>query len=153
MAKHQARISWRSDGEFVSGRYSRRHEWRFDGGAVVTASSSPVIVPEPMSDPFGVDPEEALIASVSSCHMLWFLSLAQAAGHDVLSYTDEAEADLGRIGPGRTAVTRVTLRPDIAFAEPQPDTAEIDRLHHEAHDRCFVANALKAEVVVEPPLD
>jgi organic hydroperoxide reductase OsmC/OhrA len=151
MAKHQATISWVLDGEFVSGGYSRGHEWRFDGGAVVRASSSPEVVPVPMSDPFGVDPEEALIASVSSCHMLWFLSLAQAAGLDVRSYTDEAEADLGRIAPGRMAVTRITLRPDIAFNGRDPDATELDRLHHQAHEKCFIANALKAEVAIEPP--
>src|SRR5688572_11577105 len=101
MSRHEARISWRSDGEFGSGRYSRRHEWRFDGGAAVTASSSPDVVPAPMSDPAGVDPEEALVASVSSCHMLWFLALAQQAGLDVQSYDDEAVGEMGRVGPGR----------------------------------------------------
>ncbi len=150
MAKHQARISWVSDGAFTSGRYSRGHEWRFDGGAVVRGSSSPEVVPLPMSDPAAVDPEEALIASVSSCHMLWFLSLAQDAGLDVLRYEDEAEAEMGRIAPGRFAVTRIMLRPDISFNGPAPDAALLGRLHKQAHDKCFIANALKAEVVVEP---
>lgn len=150
MSTHRARIAWRADGEFASGRYSRRHEWGFDGGAVVTASSSPDVVPAPMSDPAGVDPEEALVASVSSCHMLWFLSLAQAAGLDIASYADEAEGVMGRVAPGRMALTRITLRPAIAFAGQQPDAEELDRLHREAHERCFIANCLKTEVVVAP---
>ena len=150
MSRHGAEILWRSDGEFGSGRYSRRHELRFDGGAVVTGSSSPTVVPEPMSDPAGIDPEEALVASAAACHMLWFLALAQAAGLDVASYRDRAEAELGRIGPGKVAVTRITLRPDIAFAGRAPDAAELERLHHEAHERCFIANSLNSEIVVEP---
>ena len=143
-------ISWRSDGEFASGRYSRRHDWRFDGGALVTASSSPDVVPPPLSDPAGVDPEEALVASVASCHMLWFLSLAQAAGLDVASYADNAVGEMGRIAPGRMAITRITLRPQIAFAGTPPDAETLARLHHEAHDRCFIANSLNTEIVVEP---
>ena len=150
MSRHEAEISWRSDGEFVSGRYSRRHAWRFDGGAVVTASASPDIVAVPMSDPAGVDPEEALVASAASCHMLWFLSLAREAGLAVESYSDKAEGEMGRIAPGRIAITRITLRPDIAFAGPAPDPATLARLHHEAHERCFIANSLKTEIVVEP---
>ena len=150
MSRHEAEVSWRSDGEFASGRYSRRHEWRFDGGAVVTASASPDVVPVPMSDPAGVDPEEALVASAASCHMLWFLSLAQQAGLDVASYSDKAEGEMGRIAPGRTAITRIVLRPNVAFAGAAPDAATLARLHHEAHDRCFIANSLKTEILVEP---
>jgi organic hydroperoxide reductase OsmC/OhrA len=141
---------WRSDGEFTSGRYSRRHQWRFDGGAAVTASSSPDVVPPPMSDAAGVDPEEALVASVASCHMLWFLALAQQAGFEVESYEDSAEGEMGRIAPGRMAITRIALRPKIAFAGRQPSPDELARLHHEAHDRCFIANSLTSEIVVEP---
>jgi organic hydroperoxide reductase OsmC/OhrA len=152
MSKHVAQLSWVSDGEFVSGRYSRRHELRFDGGAVVPASSSPDVVPVPMSDPSGVDPEEALVASAASCHMLWFLALAQQAGLEVTSYRDSAEGEMGRIGPGRMAITRIVLRPQIAFAGRQPDAGELDRLHHEAHERCFIANSLKSEIVVETGL-
>ena len=150
MSKHVAMLSWRSDGEFTSGRYSRRHEWRFDGGAQVTASSSPDVVPVPMSDAAGVDPEEALVASVSSCHMLWFLSLAQNAGLDVASYADTAEGEMGRVGPGRVAITKIVLRPEIAFNGRQPDADELARLHHDAHERCFIANSLKTEITVEP---
>ena len=151
MSRHVAELSWRSDGEFRSGRYSRRHELRFDGGAVVTGSSSPDVVPLPMSDAVGVDPEEALVASASACHMLWFLSLAQQAGHDVRSYADRAEGEMGRIGPNRMAITRIVLRPDVEFGDGPPGEEELARLHHEAHERCFIANSLKSEIVVEPP--
>jgi organic hydroperoxide reductase OsmC/OhrA len=104
-----------------------------------------------MSDPAAVDPEEALAASAASCHMLWFLSLAQAAGLDVARYGDRAEAELGRIAPGKVAITKITLHPDIAFTGRQPDAAELDRLHHEAHERCFIANSLNCEIVIAPP--
>jgi organic hydroperoxide reductase OsmC/OhrA len=150
MSSHEASIAWRSDGEFASGRYSRRHEWRFDGGAAVIASSSPDVVPVPMSDAFGVDPEEALVASVASCHMLWFLSLAQQAGLDVESYSDNAVGEMGRIAPGRMALTRITLRPAIAFAGPPPSAETLARLHEQVHERCFIANSLNTEIVVEP---
>lgn len=148
-----ASIAWTSDGDFVGGRYSRAHEWRFDGGATVRASASPDVVPAPMSDPAGIDPEEALIAAVSSCHMLWFLALAQQAGLDVLSYRDTAKGTMGRIGPGRMALTHIALRPDIAFAGRRPEAEELERLHHEAHEKCFIANSLKTEVTVEPVSD
>ena len=150
MSRHVAEVSWHSDGEFTSGRYSRRHEWRFDGGAIVTASSSPDVVPLPMSDAAGVDPEEALVASVASCHMLWFLSLAQEAGVDVESYSDSAEGMMGRVDPGRLALVRIALRPKISFTGPPPSAEEVERLHHQAHDRCFIANSLKTEIVIEP---
>lgn len=150
MSRHVAETLWTSDGQFANGRYSRRHELRFDGGALVAGSSSPQVVPEPMSDPAGVDPEEMLVAAVSSCHMLWFLSLAQAAGHDILSYRDRAEGEMGRIATGWIAFTRIVLRPQIAFAGPSPDAESLDRLHHEAHARCFIANSLTADVVVQP---
>jgi organic hydroperoxide reductase OsmC/OhrA len=151
MAKHEAAVEWRSDGAFASGRYSRAHVWRFDGGAEVAASSSPDVVPAPMSDPAGVDPEEALVAAVASCHMLWFLSLAREVGLEVESYRDRAEAEMGRIAPGRYALTRIVLRPDIHFAGPSPAPGLIARLHRDAHDKCFIANSLNSEVTVEPP--
>ena len=149
MREHEALVEWHSDGRFTEGSYSRGHSWRFDGGAEVRGSSSPHVVAEPMSDPAGVDPEEALVASASSCHMLWFLSLAQAAGLDVVSYSDRAGGVMGRGEGGRIAITRIILRPKIAFAGRQPDADELDRLHHEAHEKCFVANSLRSEIVVE----
>lgn len=151
MSRHVAEIVWRSDGGFASGRYSRRHELRFDGGAIVTGSSSPDVVPAPLSDPAGVDPEEALVAATASCHMLWFLDLARRAGLDIAAYRDQAEGEMGRNAEGKTAIVRITLRPDIAFAGEAPDAAAIERLHHEAHERCFIANSLNSEIVVEPP--
>jgi organic hydroperoxide reductase OsmC/OhrA len=148
MSRHVAEIDWESDGGFADNSYSRRHRIRFDGGAVLTGSSSPDVVPEPMSDPAGVDPEEALIASAAACHMLWFLSLAQAAGHDVASYRDAAEGEMGRVAPGRIGFTRITLHPRIAFNGEGPDAEALDRLHHQAHERCFIANSLNCAIVV-----
>jgi len=149
MTRHGAEIAWTCTGGFADNSYSRRHEIRFDGGATLVGSSSPAVVPEPMSDPAGVDPEEALTAAAAACHMLWFLSLAQAAGLEVASYADKAEAELGRVGPGKTAITRITLRPRIAFAGAAPDAAALARLHHEAHERCFIANSLTCKIVIE----
>jgi organic hydroperoxide reductase OsmC/OhrA len=151
VSRHDAEISWASDGAFADGGYSRAHEWRFDGGQTVRASSSPSVVPEPRSDPFGVDPEEALVAAVASCHMLWFLDLARRGGFDVASYRDAASGMMGRIDAGRYALTRITLRPEIAFAGRQPSADDLAGLHADAHARCFIANSLRTEVVVEPP--
>jgi organic hydroperoxide reductase OsmC/OhrA len=150
MSRHDAEIGWRSDGRFADGNYSRAHEWRFDGGQVVRGSSSPSVVREPMSDPFGVDPEEALVASASSCHMLWFLHLARDGGFDVASYRDAATGEMGRI-EGRTALVRIVLRPEVEFAGREPSEAQLAGLHHQAHERCFIANSLKSEIMVEPP--
>jgi organic hydroperoxide reductase OsmC/OhrA len=150
VATHGATISWVDDGDFVTGKYSRAHQWTFDGGAVVRGSSSPSVVPEPMSDPAGVDPEEALIASASSCHMLWFLALAQKAGLVVQSYRDEAVAIMGKDERGRIAITRITLRPQIVFSAVPPSEEDVTRLHHDAHEKCFIANSLRSEIVVEP---
>ena len=149
MSHHSAAITWRSDGGFAENNYSRRHLWRFDGGAEVVGSSSPDVVPVPRSDPAGVDPEEALVASAASCHMLWFLDLARQAGLVVDSYEDEAVAEMGRVGPSKVAIVKITLRPHIAFAGAAPDAAALDRLHHEAHERCFIANTLNCPIVVE----
>jgi organic hydroperoxide reductase OsmC/OhrA len=151
MAKYQATVSWQSDGEFTSGRYSRGHELSFDGGAVVRGSSSPQVVPS-FSDPAGVDPEEALIASASACHMLWFLSLAQAQGFDVASYRDEASGTVGKDDRGRIAITRIELLPEIRFNGREPTADELRLLHHQAHDKCFIANSLRTEITVNTPL-
>lgn len=151
MADHEATIEWRADGGFRDGNYSRAHRWTFDGGAVVPASSSPHVVPPPASNPAGVDPEEALVASASSCHMLWFLHLARDAGLDVAGYRDQATGTMGKDERGRTAVTRIVLRPEIDFAGAEPDSQALARLHHEAHEKCFIANSLRTEIVVESP--
>ena len=149
MADYLATIEWRSDGGFRDGRYSRAHRWTFDGGAVVPASASPHVVPAPMSDAAGVDPEEALVASASACHMLWFLHLARDSGLDVAAYRDEARGTMGKDERGKMAMTRIVLRPEIEFAGEVPDAESLARLHHEAHERCFIANSLRTEIVVE----
>jgi organic hydroperoxide reductase OsmC/OhrA len=148
--EYRATIVWRKDGEdFAKGRYSRAHEWRFDGGVSVPASAAPSVVPKPFSREDAVDPEEAFIASLSSCHMLTFLDLARRAGFVVESYEDEAVGTMERIAPMRMAVTKVTLRPRIVFAGATPDGAKLDELHHQAHEFCFIANSVKTEITVE----
>ena len=149
MAEHKATVEWRSGGGFQSGNYSRAHLWRFDGGAEVPGSSSPHVVRPPMSDPAAVDPEEALIAAASSCHMLWFLGLAREAGFDAASYRDEASGRMGKDERGRMAFTRIVLRPEIEWVGEGPDAEALARLHHAAHEACFIANSLRCEVVVE----
>jgi organic hydroperoxide reductase OsmC/OhrA len=152
MGAHLANVEWRSDGRFREGRYSRVHHISFDGGAAVTGSASPQVVPAPMADPTAVDPEELLVASVSACHMLWFLDLARRAGLDIAAYRDEARGVMGKLD-GRTAITRIVLRPRIAFEGGPPDEATLARLHHDAHEHCFIANSLRSEVIVESPVD
>lgn len=149
MSRHIATIAWQSSGGFAGNDYSRRHVWRFDGGAEVIGSASPDVVPVPRSDPAGVDPEEALVASAASCHMLWFLDLARQAGLVVETYEDEAVAEMGRVGPGKVAITRITLHPRIVFAGDGPGQTALDRLHHEAHERCFIANSLNCEIMID----
>jgi organic hydroperoxide reductase OsmC/OhrA len=157
MATHeyQARIHWeRGAAAFTDNRYSRGHSWHFDGGVEVPASSSPHTVRVPLSVEAAVDPEEALVASLSSCHMLWFLSLAATGGWRVDQYTDDAVGVMGKNGAGRTAMLRVTLRPRVSFSgERRPSRADISQLHHRAHEECFIANSVTCEVRVEPVLD
>lgn len=150
--RYGARITWeRGEQPFTDNRYSRAHRWRFDGGAEVLGSSSPLSVPVPMSDPAGVDPEEAFVASLSSCHMLWFLGLAAARGFRVDRYSDDAEGEMQKDAAGRVAMTRVTLRPEVGFSGDRiPSRDELEKLHHEAHERCYIANSVKTEVVCEP---
>jgi organic hydroperoxide reductase OsmC/OhrA len=151
MKRFEATLAWqRGDQAFTDLRYSRAHRWRFDGGLDVPASSSPLSVPVPLSDPAAVDPEEALVAAAASCHMLFFLSLAAARGYVVDRYLDHAAGLLDTGPDGRAAITRIVLDPVIAFAgERQPDRAALAELHHEAHARCYIANSLKGDVVVK----
>jgi len=152
MSTHTATIAWqRGDASFADGRYSRRHEWRFDGGSVVAASPSPHVVPAPWSDAGAVDPEEAYVAAIASCHMLWFLSLSAERGLIVDTYADDAVGTMARIAPGRQAITDVVLRPRIAFAGTQPDAGVVHALHEAAHERCFIANSVKTAIRVESP--
>jgi organic hydroperoxide reductase OsmC/OhrA len=146
----EATIEWQRQGQdFLGQRYSRAHQWRFDGGLALPASSSPLSVPLPMSDPAAIDPEEALVAAASSCHMLFFLSLAAKRGHTVDSYRDHAQGVLEKDEAGKMAMTRITLRPEIVFAGTAwPGQEELAQIHHEAHEKCYVANSLKTEIVV-----
>src|SRR6185295_2701717 len=124
---------------------------RFDGGIELPGSSSPHVVPLPMSDAAAVDPEEAFVASIASCHMLWFLSLAAAKRFRVDRYDDEASGVMEKNAEGRLAITRVTLRPAVAFSgERVPSAEEIGKLHHRAHEQCFIANSVRTEILVEP---
>ena len=136
---------------FTDNKYSRKHSWIFDGGAEVPASASPHVVPVPYACESAVDPEEAFIASLSSCHMLWFLSLAAMKGLIVESYEDEAEGMLDKDGDGKLAMTQVTLRPRVEFiGDKQPTDEEIGELHEAAHEKCFIANSVKTVMIVEP---
>jgi organic hydroperoxide reductase OsmC/OhrA len=148
MSAHTATISWRRDGaQFTDNRYSRSHVWHFDGGAEVRASASPAIVPLPLSDPQRVDPEEAFVASLSSCHMLWFLSIAAQQGYCVDAYDDQAAGRMGPDADGRLAMLEVTLRPAVRFSgAAQPTAAQLEALHHAAHSRCFIANSVRTAV-------
>jgi organic hydroperoxide reductase OsmC/OhrA len=154
MATYTARVRWqRGDQKFTDNRYSRAHTWKFDGGTEVPASASPHVVPLPMSAEAAVDPEEAFVASVSSCHMLWFLSVAAKRGYIVDSYTDDAEGVMEMNATGKIAITKVTLRPLAVFSVPKvPDRTALDELHHAAHEQCFIANSIRSEVACEPRL-
>ena len=149
---HTATIRWtrKGAGDFTKGQYSRAHEWLFDGGAKVAASPSPQVVPAPWSDASGVDPEEAFVASLSSCHMLFFIDFARRAGFVLDEYVDEADGMLEKRSDGRWAMTKVTLRPRVAWNGEPPDEAVIADLHHRSHEACFIANSVTTEVVVEP---
>lgn len=152
MSTYSARLHWsRGDQPFTDRRYSRAHRLQFDGGVELPASSSPAVVPLPYSDAAAVDPEELFVASLASCHMLWFLDIACRAGWCVDGYEDAAEGVLAKDGEGRLAMTRVTLRPTVRFAgDRRPDAAELARLHEAAHAACFIANSVRTELRCEP---
>ena len=155
MHTHPAQVLWqRGDGEsFVDKRYSRRHLLRFDGGVEVVGSSSPQVVPLPMSEAQAVDPEEAFVAALASCHMLWFLSLAAAKGFCVDHYDDTADGLMARNGADRIAMTVVTLRPRVSFSGATvPTPAQLQALHHEAHESCYIASSVLTEVRCEARL-
>ncbi len=152
MSEHRATIRWsRGDQVFSDNRYSRAHEWRFDGGLSVPGSPSPHVVPPPMSSPEAVDPEEAFVAALSSCHMLWFLDLARQRGLVVERYEDEAVGFMARKAAGRYWIERVELNPRIDWQGDAPDAAALAALHEEAHARCFIANSVTSEVVTNLP--
>jgi organic hydroperoxide reductase OsmC/OhrA len=152
MSTYTAVVRWvrKPEEVFLDGRYSRAHQWAFDGGATVPASSSPHEVRVPFSDPAGVDPEEALLASLSSCHMLFFLDFARRRGFAVDLYEDEPEGAVGAGADGRVSMTRVTLRPRVVFSgEKRPTAAMVEELHQAAHHACYVANTVRSVVEVE----
>ena len=153
MSDYTAQVTWQRDPleAFTDNRYSRRHVLRFDGGTVLAGSSSPNVVPLPLSDASAVDPEEMFVASLASCHMLWFLSLAAQQGWRVDSYEDDATGTLARDAEGRLAMTRVTLRPRVrCIGQRQPSAVELQALHGRAHEACFIARSVKTEVRCEP---
>ena len=150
MSDYNTVVEWKRNGAvFTDNRYSRGHRWLFDGGVEVPASSSPSVVPLPLSVPAAVDPEEAFVASLSSCHMLVFLSLAAKRGFVVDSYRDEAVGLLAKDSSGKLAMTRVTLRPQIEFSgDKRPTAAELAAMHHESHEQCFIASSVRTDVHV-----
>ena len=149
MSDHKATISWRlGDGDFQKGRYSRAHTWTFDGGVTVPGSPSPAVVPAPWSQADAVDPEEAFVAAIASCHMLTFLWLASRAGVVVTSYTDEAVGTMTKNERGVPWVSSVALQPRIEWAGTPPAAAKLAELHHHAHEQCFIANSVKTDIRV-----
>jgi organic hydroperoxide reductase OsmC/OhrA len=152
MSEYGAVIRWQKaeDEAFSDNQYSRGHTWEFDGGITVPASSSPHVVPLPFSVEANVDPEEAFIAALSSCHMLTFLGIAAKQKYVIDSYVDDAIGVLEEDESGRSSVTVVTLRPRIEFVGSKvPSSAQLDKLHHLAHNNCFIANSVKTEIRVE----
>lgn len=152
MSEHRATIEWAggaAPGDFVKLRFTREHRWTFDGGASVVASAAPSVVPAPWSNPNGVDPEEAFVASIASCHMLTFLFVAAKAGFAVATYRDDAVGIMAKNAAGKAWVSKVTLSPRITYAgDKLPTAEELAVLHHAAHDGCFIANSVNTEIVI-----
>ena len=152
MSEHRATIEWTgaaAPADFLKQRYTREHRWTFDGGVTVAASASPSVVPAPWSNAAGVDPEEAYVASISSCHMLTFLFVAAKAGFAIASYRDDAVGVMTKNPAGVAWISKVTLSPKISYAgDKQPTADELDKLHHAAHAGCFIANSVKTEIVI-----
>jgi organic hydroperoxide reductase OsmC/OhrA len=150
MSEHKAIIEWHGGGDFSRGRYSREHTWSFDGGLTVAASASPSVVPVPLSNPAHVDPEEAYVASLSSCHMLTYLFVCQKAGFAVESYRDEAVGHMTKNERGVPWISSVELNPRVVYAgEKRPTREEEEKMHHAAHEGCFISNSVKTTVDVK----
>jgi organic hydroperoxide reductase OsmC/OhrA len=152
MATYTAEVLWSRLGQpFLDNHYSRKHVLRFDGGIEVPGSSSPHVVPLPYSASDAIDPEEAFVSALSSCHMLWFLSIAAKQGFVVDHYHDIAEGVMAKNSEGKFMMSVVTLRPEVSFSgEKQPTAGELERLHHQAHDECYIANSVRTEVRCVP---
>ena len=151
MSEYKATIKWqRTSPDFLKGKYSREHTWAFDGGATVPASAAPGVVPAPWSNPACVDPEEAFVAAISSCHMLTFVWLASKRGFQIDSYEDEAVGTMSKNEKGVPWVSSVTLNPKIIFSgDKKPTPADLEQLHHLAHEQCYIANSVKTAVTVQ----
>lgn len=153
MAKYFATVKWaRGDAEFVRQKYSRGHTWHFDEGVTVPASASPLVLRPPLTVDAAVDPEEALVAALSSCHMLFVLSYFSRAGFVVDSYEDAAEATMEKRADGKTAIVAATMKPHVVFKERAPTAEEYERFHHQAHEECYIANSVNFPVGVEPTM-
>ncbi|GAC1427599.1 MAG: OsmC family protein [Chloroflexota bacterium] len=155
MAEYMMTVQWdRQEATFTDRTYSRAHVWRFDGGAEIPASSSPQVVPLPYSVAANVDPEEAFVAALASCHMLWFLDLAARRGFIVDTYTDGATGVMGKNDANQLVMTHVTLHPHTVFSGPRhPSEEDVRTLHHLAHRQCFLANSVKTAVETSPTWD
>jgi organic hydroperoxide reductase OsmC/OhrA len=155
VSQYSAAVSWdRAGAPFVDKRYSRAHVWRFDGGAVIRASSSPEAVPVPYSDPSAVDPEEAFVAALASCHMLWFLSIAAKNGFCVQAYRDEAVGTMAANNRGKLCMTAVNLRPHVVLTSAKlPDANVVREMHEEAHRECYLANSVTTVVSTTPTFE
>ena len=152
MSEYIAKINWlrKSNESYIDNKYSRGHEWSFDGGITVPASSSPHVVPLPYSVAESVDPEEAFIASISSCHMLFFLSIAAKRKYVVDAYTDNAVGIMDKDDDGNVSMTQVTLKPHAVFSgDKKPTMAQLEKMHHQAHQQCFIANSVKTKIFTE----
>ena len=152
MSEYSAKIVWKRQPQeaFTDNKYSRGHTWEFDGGAVIAASSAPSIVPAPYSVEANVDPEEAFIASLSSCHMLFFLAIAGKRGFVIDKYIDNPVGIMEKDAAGNISMTKVTLRPQVTFlGEKQPTLERLEAMHHQSHEQCFIANSVKTEVTIE----
>ena len=152
MSEHFARINWTRDNNesYIDNKYSRGHEWIFDGGMTIQASSSPHVVPLPYSVEENIDPEEVFVASISSCHMLFFLSIAAKRRYVIDSYVDNAVGIMGKDSNGKISMTTVTLKPDVQFSgTKKPTMQQLEKMHHQSHEQCFIANSVKTEIVTE----
>lgn len=152
MSNYSAKVVWEKSAteKFTDNQYSRGHSWSFDGGLKIAASSSPQVVPLPFSVAENVDPEEAFVASLSSCHMLFFLSTAAKRGYIVESYTDNAEGLMAKGSDNRISMTKVTLKVEVLFSgDKQPNLQQLEKMHHLSHQQCFIANSVKTQVLTE----
>ena len=152
MSEHKAAIRWQNPNpgpEFLKGRYSREHTWSFDGGVTLPASPSPSVVRPPWSNPAAVDPEEAFVASIASCHMLTFVYLAGRRGFEVTSYADDAVGTMAKNERGVPWVSAIVLRPRVVYAGTPPTAHEEEQLHEEAHEQCYISQSVKTDIRVE----